>query len=71
MSSNKGKVKIVHVALPKKQCYICKRTQKDIDEINKIIFERFQDEIGLLHQQLGKICDQVILMTAGFPIHLK
>ena len=32
---------------------------------------RFRDEIGFLHQELGKICDQVIFMTAGFPMQLK
>lgn len=32
---------------------------------------RFRDEIGFLHQQLGKICDQVILMVAGFPVQIK
>ena len=32
---------------------------------------RFRDEIGFLHQQLGTICDQVILMLAGFPTQIK
>jgi len=32
---------------------------------------RFGDEAGLLHQQLGKICDRVILTVAGLPQVLK
>lgn len=32
---------------------------------------RFCDEIGLLHQALGKICDNVTLMVAGIPLIVK
>jgi adenosylcobinamide kinase/adenosylcobinamide-phosphate guanylyltransferase len=32
---------------------------------------RFADEAGLLHQQLAALCDRVILMAAGLPLHLK
>jgi adenosylcobinamide kinase/adenosylcobinamide-phosphate guanylyltransferase len=32
---------------------------------------RFADETGTLHQKLGALCDQVILMAAGLPLSLK
>jgi adenosylcobinamide kinase / adenosylcobinamide-phosphate guanylyltransferase len=32
---------------------------------------RFADEAGELHQRLGALCDQVILMAAGLPLTLK
>ncbi|MCP3664456.1 MAG: bifunctional adenosylcobinamide kinase/adenosylcobinamide-phosphate guanylyltransferase [Gammaproteobacteria bacterium] len=32
---------------------------------------RFQDESGLLHQQLASYCDRVILTVAGLPLILK
>jgi len=32
---------------------------------------RFADEAGELHQQLGALCDQVILMAAGLPLTIK
>jgi adenosylcobinamide kinase/adenosylcobinamide-phosphate guanylyltransferase len=32
---------------------------------------RFADETGKLHQELGALCDQVILMAAGLPLSLK
>lgn len=32
---------------------------------------RYCDEIGLLHQALGKICDEVYLMVAGIPLKVK
>lgn len=35
------------------------------------ISRKFVDESGRLHQQLGKIADQVIFCVAGFPMYLK
>lgn len=32
---------------------------------------RYCDEIGLLHQALGKMCDEVYLMVAGVPLKIK
>lgn len=32
---------------------------------------RFCDEVGLLHQALGQICDNVTLMVAGIPLIVK
>jgi adenosylcobinamide kinase/adenosylcobinamide-phosphate guanylyltransferase len=32
---------------------------------------RFADETGTLHQQLGALCDRVVLMAAGLPLFLK
>ncbi|GJL82503.1 MAG: adenosylcobinamide kinase/adenosylcobinamide phosphate guanyltransferase [marine bacterium B5-7] len=32
---------------------------------------RFCDEAGLLHQQIARLCDRVILVTAGLPLILK
>ncbi|MFK8082041.1 MAG: bifunctional adenosylcobinamide kinase/adenosylcobinamide-phosphate guanylyltransferase [Granulosicoccus sp.] len=32
---------------------------------------RFCDETGLLHQALGQICDQVVLMVAGNAMYVK
>ena len=32
---------------------------------------RYCDEIGRLHQRLGKICDSVILTVAGLPLSIK
>ena len=32
---------------------------------------RYCDEIGRLHQRLGKICDSVILTVAGLPLPIK
>lgn len=31
----------------------------------------YADEMGLLNQKLGSICDHVIQVTAGFPVNLK
>jgi len=35
------------------------------------ISRRFQDETGLLHQQLAGLCDRVVLTVAGLPHLLK
>ncbi|MFW1859967.1 bifunctional adenosylcobinamide kinase/adenosylcobinamide-phosphate guanylyltransferase [Acinetobacter defluvii] len=35
------------------------------------ISRKFVDESGRLHQQIGKIADQVIFCVAGFPMYLK
>ncbi len=35
------------------------------------ISRRFQDETGLLHQQLAGLCDRVVLTVAGLPHVLK
>lgn len=35
------------------------------------VSRKFVDESGRLHQQLGKIADQVIFCVAGFPMYLK
>ena len=32
---------------------------------------RFGDEVGVLHQRLAAICDEVVLTIAGLPHHLK
>lgn len=32
---------------------------------------RFADETGKLHQDLGALCDRVVLMAAGLPLSLK
>jgi adenosylcobinamide kinase / adenosylcobinamide-phosphate guanylyltransferase len=32
---------------------------------------RFGDEAGTLHQQLGALCDRVVLMVAGLPVAVK
>lgn len=32
---------------------------------------RFADEAGTLHQELGALCDRVILMAAGLPLTIK
>ena len=32
---------------------------------------RYSDEIGLIHQQLASICDNVVLMVAGLPLYVK
>ncbi len=32
---------------------------------------RFADEAGTLHQQLGALCDRVVLMVAGLPVAVK
>jgi adenosylcobinamide kinase/adenosylcobinamide-phosphate guanylyltransferase len=32
---------------------------------------RFADEAGKLHQDLGALCEQVVLMVAGLPLSLK
>lgn len=32
---------------------------------------RYCDEVGRLHQRLGKICDSVILTVAGLPLSVK
>lgn len=32
---------------------------------------RFGDEIGVLHQRLASLCDEVVLMVAGLPCYLK
>lgn len=32
---------------------------------------RFADEAGTLHQQLGALCERVILMAAGLPLTVK
>jgi len=32
---------------------------------------RYCDEIGLMHQELGLICDEVYLMVAGIPLQVK
>ncbi len=31
----------------------------------------FRDQAGLLHQELARVCDQVILVVAGLPLYLK
>jgi adenosylcobinamide kinase / adenosylcobinamide-phosphate guanylyltransferase len=32
---------------------------------------RFTDELGALNQQLAALCDRVVLMVAGQPLHIK
>jgi adenosylcobinamide kinase/adenosylcobinamide-phosphate guanylyltransferase len=32
---------------------------------------RFRDEAGLLHQRLARVCEAVVLVTAGLPLSLK
>ncbi len=32
---------------------------------------RYADEIGLIHQELAGYCDNVVLMVAGLPLHIK
>ncbi len=32
---------------------------------------RFCDLAGVLHQKLGNVCDEVVLVAAGLPLHLK
>ena len=32
---------------------------------------RYCDEIGLIHQELGALCDEVFLMVAGIPLQVK
>lgn len=32
---------------------------------------RFGDEVGILHQRLAGLCDEVVLTVAGLPVHLK
>ena len=32
---------------------------------------RFGDAAGSLHQELGRVCDRVILMVAGIPVRIK
>lgn len=32
---------------------------------------RFRDELGLLHQELAKLCERVTLVMAGLPLQLK
>ena len=32
---------------------------------------RFCDEVGMLHQEVGQICDDVVLMVAGIAIDVK
>jgi adenosylcobinamide kinase/adenosylcobinamide-phosphate guanylyltransferase len=32
---------------------------------------RYCDEIGLIHQELGTLCDEVFLMVAGIPLQAK
>lgn len=37
----------------------------------ELMTRRFMDESGLLHQQIGKISDRVVLVTAGIPLLIK
>lgn len=32
---------------------------------------RFEDEVGMLHQQLAQLCEQVVWMVAGIPVTVK
>jgi adenosylcobinamide kinase/adenosylcobinamide-phosphate guanylyltransferase len=32
---------------------------------------RFTDELGALNQRLAAVCDRVVLMVAGQPLHIK
>ena len=31
----------------------------------------FRDELGALNAALAKVCDEVVLLVAGLPLHLK
>lgn len=49
---------------------ISNETNMGIVPMNRLS-RQYCDEIGILHQELAAICDDVTLMVAGLPLHIK
>jgi adenosylcobinamide kinase/adenosylcobinamide-phosphate guanylyltransferase len=56
--------------LPGKIILVSNETNMGITPMGELS-RRYCDEMGRLHQQLGKICEQVTLTVAGLPLVIK